>query len=349
MIWRYFHRIGPHSVGGNKRVDSRNIAASIVPFLRLPHPQDIYNFIVGGSLYWGIVEMNNSTNTNNSTNNSDFSVGNLRDTIKKRVANNSASSLYGISKKNWNTILSNEIDLKKNTAKQYRNPILRNYNLRKNNYNKLKYSHKNNGSLLSKIEKKVISLIENRNQYNIRSNKKRSSHTKDLENTVLKQAIDIAVLLNNIDFILTKQSLKLSWKLFRESNKFEKMIEIIDLIKEIYKNNKKQIIQFNVKYAPTTDKSTKPPILYNEVIEDVKQMKDVISLFCSNISELLLETPKLTNNKKPENITNDKLKSNMITKYSMHGIVTKISELCKNIQRGYEKIDRIMHYNTLIR
>ena len=44
-------------MGGSRRVDSRNIAASIVPFLRLPHPQDIYNFIVGGSLCWGIVEM----------------------------------------------------------------------------------------------------------------------------------------------------------------------------------------------------------------------------------------------------------------------------------------------------
>ena len=50
-------------MGGSNRVDSRSIAASIVPFLRLPHPQDIYNFIVSGSLCWGIVEMSTHYNT----------------------------------------------------------------------------------------------------------------------------------------------------------------------------------------------------------------------------------------------------------------------------------------------
>ena len=104
MIWRYFHKIGPHSVGGNRRVDSRNIAASIVPFLRLPHPQDIYNFIVGGSLCWGIVEMNSAKQKllklaglagNNKTTSqkfninkppSNFNINGLKKTIRNRAA-----------------------------------------------------------------------------------------------------------------------------------------------------------------------------------------------------------------------------------------------------------------------
>jgi hypothetical protein len=130
-------------VGGSSRVDSRNIAASIVPFLRLPHPQDIYNFIVSSSLYWGIVEMNSAKqrklagllprNTNEFNINkpppSNSSSNRLKNTIRKRAA--SAPLLHV---NNPNNTVTRSRAISDPTPRSNRNKTLnfyRTYNLKK--------------------------------------------------------------------------------------------------------------------------------------------------------------------------------------------------------------------------
>jgi len=133
-------------VGGSSRVDSRNIAASIVPFLRLPHPQDIYNFIVSGSLYWSIVEMNptkvrllelagllqrkNNEFNINKPPPSNSNSNRLKNTIRKRAA--SAPLLHV---NNPNNTVTRSRAISDPTPRSNRNKTLnfyRTYNLKKN-------------------------------------------------------------------------------------------------------------------------------------------------------------------------------------------------------------------------
>jgi len=346
-------------VGGSSRVDSRNIAASIVPFLRLPHPQDIYNFIVSGSLYWSIVEMSNSTNSTNSNSNTNHNLANLNtnqirlranainnttskkslnilresarqraasapesrefnlDTIRTRAASEPTpnSTLYGISKNNWKTILNSKIDLKSknSTAKKFRNTLLRNYNSHKNKYNKLNKindNSTNNGSNNFKIHKMARSLRKIRSSYNIRSN------TEKLEATQKILIESIIRLLLNIDFILNKQSMAFSMRFHRYSD----IGKILHNIKKLYETNNQMIKNFKTKYTQTS---------YNtkDISFDISKMSIFINEYSSNIDKL----DKLTSTK--NFISNDLVDDKDITKDNIHGLITMIKRDCDKIKK----------------
>jgi hypothetical protein len=176
-------------VGGSSRVDSRNIAASIVPFLRLPHPHDIYNFIVSGSLYWSIVEMNNSTNTsmNNFNNIIQNDVNSTKFETRPRAnaitTKNSNSNVYGLSMNNWNKYIArykeiHNIDTLKN--QEIINTLFVDLNNKKKHHTLRKKLKQNNMNLTNKpnikditnIVKRLSNEIEKKREENAAKTKK---------------------------------------------------------------------------------------------------------------------------------------------------------------------------------
>ena len=263
----------------------------------------------------------------------------------------SNSMLYGISQNNWKTILNSN----KPIDKKFRNVLFRNYNTyrqkysrstnnERKNYNTLNKSRrnaKNNGSLIFKIHQMALNLRNKRNSYNIRSNERKLRNTNELQ--VISQSLipHINVLLQNINFLLTKQSVGFKFTLssskFVFSNKAVtlKIVDnILDDIEKIYKDNKDKINKFNKKYESTTYNTT-------NTLKDILEIEDVINKFSDLIEKLLIETEKLSS-------PGDFSKNKNVTEDTIHIVVNKINGLFNKIKNGYQKINKIRHLNSLI-
>ena len=263
----------------------------------------------------------------------------------------SNSMLYGISQNNWKTILNSN----KPIDKKFRNVLFRNYNTyrqkysrstnnERKNYNTLNKSRrnaKNNGSLIFKIHQMALNLRNKRNSYNIRSNERKLRNTNELQ--VISQSLipHINVLLQNINFLLTKQSVgfrvTLSASKIGFSNKAVtlKIVDnILDDIEKIYKDNKDKINKFNKKYESTTYNTT-------NTLKDILEIEDVINKFSDLIEKLLIETEKLSS-------PGDFSKNKTVTEDTIHIVVNKIKGLFDKIKNGYQKINKIRHLNSLI-
>jgi len=207
MIWRYFHRIGPHSAGGSRRVDSRSIAASIVPFLRLPHPHDIYNFIVGGSLYWGIVEMNNLKSLVNLNKPINFTNIQTRPRANAITTKNSNSNVYGLSMNNWNKYIARYKNIKnidtpnnKYSNEYIMNTLFVDLNNKKKHHtlkqklkkNSMNLTNKPNIKLITNRVKRLSNEIEKKRDENAAKAKKIRNKNKEQSHLAGKTSTELA-------------------------------------------------------------------------------------------------------------------------------------------------------------